>query len=75
MNGPDQVPVEIDFTPPVKRLSLIEDLEEVVDENFSPASEFTTRESHTFFDNLCKKYKIEYDHPRTTAPLIDKIKI
>ena len=74
INGPEQAPVEIDFTPPFKRLSLIDDLEKVVGEKFPSATEFTTRESNTFFDNLCKKYEIECSHPRTTARLIDKVK-
>ncbi|CAF0753763.1 unnamed protein product [Adineta ricciae] len=73
MNGPDQAPVEIDFTPPFKRLSLIEDLEKATGEKFPPATELGTSESNRFLDNLCKKHEIECTNPRTTARLIDKL--
>jgi len=73
INGPDQDPVEVDFTPPFKRFNLIEDLEQVTGEKFPPATEFSTTESNQFFDNLCKKHRIECGHPRTTTRLIDKL--
>ena len=43
MNGPDQAPVEIDFTPPFRRLNLIEDLEKVTGEKFPPATDFASK--------------------------------
>ncbi|CAF3172404.1 unnamed protein product [Rotaria sp. Silwood2] len=73
INGLDQEPVKIDFTPPFKRLNLIEDLEKATGEKFPPATEFSTTESNKFFDNLCQKYNIECRNPRTTARLIDKL--
>ncbi|CAF1337154.1 unnamed protein product [Adineta steineri] len=73
MNGPDEAPVEIDFTPPFKRLSLIEDLEKATGEKFPPATELTTPAANKFLDNLCKKHEIECTNPRTTARLIDKL--
>jgi lysyl-tRNA synthetase class 2 len=73
LNGPDQAPVEIDFTPPFKRLDLIGDLEKITGEKFPPATELTTPASNKFFDNLCKKHDIECGNPRTTARLIDKV--
>jgi lysyl-tRNA synthetase class 2 len=42
INGLDEEAVEIDFTPPFKRLNLIEDLEKVTGEKFPPATEFST---------------------------------
>ena len=42
MNGLDQAPVEIDFTPPFKRLYLIDDLEKATGEKFPPATELTS---------------------------------
>jgi len=75
LNGPDQAPVEIDFTPPFKRLSLIEDLEKATGEKFPLATELTTPASNKFLDNLCKKHDIDCGNPRTTARLIDKVTI
>lgn len=43
MNGPDQAPVEIDFTPPFRRFDLIGDLEKATNEKFPPATEFATK--------------------------------
>jgi lysyl-tRNA synthetase class 2 len=74
INGPDAAPVEIDFTPPFKRLSLIEDLEKATGEKFPPATELSTPAANKFLDNLCKKHEIECGNPRTTARLIDKVK-
>ncbi|CAF1217246.1 unnamed protein product [Adineta ricciae] len=73
VNGPDREPVEIDFTPPFKRLNMMEDLEKATGEKFPPATELLTSESNQFFDNLCNNYNIECSHPRTTARLIDKL--
>ncbi|CAF1217469.1 unnamed protein product [Rotaria sordida] len=73
LNGLDQAPVEIDFTPPFKRLNLMEDLEKVIGEKFPPTSELSTSATNKFFDNLCKKHDIECKNPRTTARLIDKL--
>jgi lysyl-tRNA synthetase class 2 len=74
VNGHDQPPVEIDFTPPFKRFSLIEDLEKATGEKFPPSTELSSPASNKFFDNLCKKHDIECGEPRTTARLIDKVK-
>ncbi|CAF2795182.1 unnamed protein product [Rotaria sp. Silwood2] len=73
LNGPDQAPIEIDFTPPFKRLNLMEDLEKAIGEKFPLASELSTPAANKFFDNLCKKHDIECKNPRTTARLIDKL--
>ncbi|CAF0739629.1 unnamed protein product [Didymodactylos carnosus] len=73
MDGPDKPPVEIDFTPPFKRLSLIQDLEKAIGEKCPPPLEFSTPETNKFFDNLCKKHNVECTTPRTTARLIDKL--
>ncbi|CAF1078809.1 unnamed protein product [Rotaria sp. Silwood1] len=73
LNGPDQAPVEIDFTPPFKRLNLMENLEKMIGEKFPSSSELSTPAANKFFDNLCKKHDIECKNPRTTARLIDKL--
>ncbi|CAF4207943.1 unnamed protein product, partial [Rotaria sordida] len=69
--------VEIDFTPPYKRISLLNALEEALgkEDKFPLASELTTdiNKANKFFDNLCKKHHVECTHPRTTDKLIDKV--
>ncbi|CAF1464239.1 unnamed protein product [Rotaria sordida] len=75
VHGLDHEPVEIDFTPPYKRISLLSALEEALgkEDKFPLASELTTDEANKFFDNLCKKHHVECTHPRTTDRLIDKL--
>jgi len=73
VNGLDQAPVEIDFTPPFRRFDLIGDLEKATNEKFPPATEFSTKASNEFFDKLCRKHDIECGNPRTTTRLIDKL--
>ena len=73
IDGLDKPPVEIDFTPPYKRLSLIDDLEKAVGEKLPPTNELTTPAARDFFDNLCKKHNVDCSSPRTTTRLIDKV--
>ncbi|CAF4286533.1 unnamed protein product, partial [Rotaria sordida] len=74
VNGLDHEPVEIDFTPPYKRISLLSTLEEALgkEDKFPLASQLTTDEANKFFDDLCKKHHVECTHPRTIDRLIDK---
>eukprot|EP01022_Parablepharisma_sp_SALTPOND_P000924 TRINITY_DN105266_c1_g1_i1.p1 TRINITY_DN105266_c1_g1~~TRINITY_DN105266_c1_g1_i1.p1 ORF type:complete len:623 (+),score=120.76 TRINITY_DN105266_c1_g1_i1:4795-6663(+) len=63
--------IEIDFTPPFKRMSLIESLEERLKVKFPTNLE--SEETRAFLDEICKKRNIECAPPRTTARLIDKL--
>ena len=63
--------IEIDFTPPFKRIDLISELENQTMTKFP--KDLSTEESRKFFDDLCMKFEIDCSHPRTTARLIDKL--
>ena len=63
--------IELDFTPPFKRVSVIEELEKKLNKEFP--RNFESEESHKFYDNLCKELNVECNSPRTTARLIDKL--
>lgn len=65
-------PVEIDFTPPFKRLNMFKDLEKSLGVKF-PELDFSSPEANKFFDDLCKKNNVECTNPRTTARLLDKL--
>ncbi|CAF3063158.1 unnamed protein product, partial [Rotaria sp. Silwood2] len=56
IHGPDHEPVEIDFTPPYKCISLLSALEESLgkEDKFPLANELATDEANKFFDNLNK---------------------
>lgn len=62
--------VNIDFTPPWKRVSMIEGLEEASGEKFP---EMDSPALHDFLDKLCVKHNVDCRAPRTTARLLDKL--
>jgi lysyl-tRNA synthetase class 2 len=63
--------VEIDFTPPWKRVPMLATLEQKVGETLP--KDLTTPEANEFFRLLAKKHKVECSPPHTTARLIDKL--
>lgn len=63
-------PVMIDFSPPWKRISMIEGLEEAAGVKFPPLD---SPEIGKFLEDLCKKHDVECRPPRTVARLIDKL--
>lgn len=63
-------PVMIDFTPPWKRISMIEGLEAASGEKFPPLD---SSELPAFLEKLCVKWNVECRPPRTVARLIDKL--
>lgn len=71
--GPDGPAVDIDFTPPFRRISMIKTLEEQLKVKFPAATELHTAEANAFLDALCKKHEVECPSPRTTSRLLDKL--
>lgn len=71
--GPDGPAMNIDFTPPFKRVSMIDTLEEKLCVKFPPASELHTEKTAKFLQELCEKHEIECSPPRTSARLLDKV--
>lgn len=72
-DGEDTEPVEIDFTPPFKRVSMIKTLEEVLNVKFPNATELNTPEANKFLIDICDKHQIDCPAPKTTARLLDKL--
>lgn len=62
--------VHIDFTPPWRRISMIEGIEEAIGEKFPPME---SPELGPFLQAVCKKFDVECRPPRTVARLIDKL--
>jgi lysyl-tRNA synthetase, class II len=71
--GPDGPAMNIDFTPPFKRVSMIDTLEEKLGVKFPPASEFHTEKTAKFLEELCEKHQVECSPPKTCARLLDKV--
>ena len=63
-------PVKIDFTPPWKRISMIDGLEAATGEKF-PCMEDPG--CGAFLEKLCVKYNVDCRPPRTVARLVDKL--
>jgi lysyl-tRNA synthetase, class II len=64
---------EIDFTPPFRRIPMMEGLEKALGVKMPKSSELDTEEARKFFDELCTDNDIECKEPRTTARMIDKL--
>jgi lysyl-tRNA synthetase, class II len=63
--------VVIDFTPPFRRISMIEELEKILQVKFP--TDLSTQETQDFLEALCKKHNVECKPPRTTSRLLDKL--
>uniref|UniRef100_A0A1B0DJU4 Lysine--tRNA ligase n=1 Tax=Phlebotomus papatasi TaxID=29031 RepID=A0A1B0DJU4_PHLPP len=70
LEGPE---VEIDFTPPFRRMSMISSLEEVLKEKFPSADQLNSPEANNFLSRLCEKHQVECPPPRTSSRLLDKL--
>lgn len=71
--GPEGPEIEIDFTAPFRRVSMIDELEAKMDVKFPDPSTFTTPEFTQFLEEQCQKHGVECSAPRTTARLLDKL--
>merc|ERR1712226_189942 len=76
---PDQVdndnkgePIEVDFTPPFKRVSMIEELQKILNVKF-PDFDLSSEEARQYFDKLCAEHNVECGAPRTAMRLLDKL--
>lgn len=71
--GLDGPVVEVDFSPPFRRISMIKSLEEQLNVKFPAADQLQTPAANQFLDALCKKHEVECPSPRTTSRLLDKL--
>jgi len=71
-HGPDEPPIDIDFTPPFRRISMVAGLEEALNIKF-PSYDFATQEVEEFLRNLITEKKIEVNPPLTTARMLDTL--
>lgn len=65
--------VEIDFSPPFKRLYMFPALEEALGVKLPDATQLGTPEATQILSDLCTKHNIECPPPRTSARLLDKL--
>jgi lysyl-tRNA synthetase class 2 len=63
--------VEIDFTPPYRRIDFVSEIEKLSGKTLP--QDFSTQEANKFLSDLCEEFEIECRYPRTTARLLDKL--
>ncbi|TPX48100.1 lysine---tRNA ligase [Synchytrium endobioticum] len=69
----DGDPLVIDFTPPFRRINMIEELERLLNVQFPSAETLGDDSGNKFLSDLCNKHKVECGAPRTSARLLDKL--
>jgi lysyl-tRNA synthetase class 2 len=69
-NGHDKPPVEIDFTPPFRRISMIGGLEA---HGIKITTDLASEETRLYLEKCCAEKNINCPEPRTTARLLDKL--
>lgn len=70
-NGLDKEPIEIDFTPPFRRIDMIEELEKMA--NLSIPKDLASEEANRYLIDACAKYDVKCPPPQTTTRLLDKL--
>jgi len=63
--------VEIDFTPPWRRINLIDDLEKIL--GVKIPTPYSSEETRLFLKKVCDDKKVNCSEPHTTTRLLDKL--
>ncbi|KAL6557112.1 hypothetical protein OROMI_017462 [Orobanche minor] len=71
-NGLDKDPIEIDFTPPFRRIDMVDELNKLAGLNINP-KDLSSEEGNNSLKEACKKFDIKCSPPETTARLLDKL--
>lgn len=71
-NNPEKV-IEIDFTPPFRRIPMMKGLEEALKMELPKGKELATEEARELFDKICAERGVDCSAPRSTSRLIDKL--
>ncbi|KAJ3683226.1 hypothetical protein LUZ60_013453 [Juncus effusus] len=70
-NGVDKDPIEIDFTPPFRRIDMIEGLESMA--NLNIPKDLVSEEANKYLIDACAKFDVKCPPPQTTTRLLDKL--
>ncbi|XP_030510203.1 lysine--tRNA ligase, cytoplasmic isoform X1 [Cannabis sativa] len=70
-NGLDAEPIEIDFTPPFRRIDMIGELERMA--NLNIPKDLASDEANKYLKDACVRYEIKCAPPETTTRLLDKL--
>ncbi|XP_057868980.1 lysine--tRNA ligase isoform X2 [Cryptomeria japonica] len=70
-DGADRDPIEIDFTPPFRRIDVIQGLEEAA--GLDIPKDLSSDEANKYLIDACNKFDVKCSSPQTTARLLDKL--
>jgi len=70
-DGPEGEPIEIDFTPPWPRISMVEEIEKKLNQKLN--RDFASEPARKQLEEVCEKLKLECPPPLTSARLLDKL--
>lgn len=70
-DGPEGKEIDIDFTPPFRRIPMVAGLEEAL--GVTLPTDLETEEARVFLVELCAKHGVDCSPPQTTARLLDKL--
>eukprot|EP00357_Protocruzia_adherens_P031985 CAMPEP_0115005296 /NCGR_PEP_ID=MMETSP0216-20121206/19770_1 /TAXON_ID=223996 /ORGANISM="Protocruzia adherens, Strain Boccale" /LENGTH=599 /DNA_ID=CAMNT_0002371561 /DNA_START=68 /DNA_END=1867 /DNA_ORIENTATION=+ len=70
-DGAEGKELELDFTPPFRRIPMIAGLEERM--GVKIPADLECEETKKYLDKLCVEHKVECSNPRTVARLLDKL--
>jgi len=69
--GPEGPEIQIDFTPPFRRISILEELQRVA--NVSLPEDVASGSCNDYLKKICEERHIDCPPPQSTARLIDKL--
>ncbi|XP_011043941.1 PREDICTED: lysine--tRNA ligase-like [Populus euphratica] len=70
-NGLDKDPIEIDFTPPFRRIDMIEGLEKMA--NLNIPKDLSSDEATKYLVAACERFEVKCPPPQTATRLLDKL--
>ncbi|XP_033511620.1 lysine--tRNA ligase-like isoform X1 [Nicotiana tomentosiformis] len=70
-NGLDNEPIEIDFTPPFRKIDILSELERVA--NISIPRDLSKEAANKYLLDVCEKFDVKCPPPHTTTRLLDKL--
>ncbi|VVA96248.1 unnamed protein product [Arabis nemorensis] len=70
-NGYDKEPIEIDFTPPFRRLDMIDELEKAA--QLEIPKDLASKEANTYLIAACARLDVNCASPQTTSRLLGKL--
>ena len=72
-DGPEGPAVEIDFTPPFRRIHMFPELEKCLGVKLPAPDKLDTPGAAECLDQLCVQHGVECSSPRTASRLLDKV--